>query len=172
MEQATLGQNVSRPPVGVAVADLEARNPTEYHPQVDSALESMERAFTVGGRVPFVSILTGSCRALVGVIELVVALGNYIRHKLAPVLLLSHKNINVEQQHKNQAELMKDYMKHGLQNIARGIIEAIPVVGNATCGAYDHFTKTEDKHFYPTRAPGFEMPAAADPIVFSPSADV
>lgn len=130
-------------PAGFAPVDPE-RNPADFlglfavmHPMqraLDQALHTFEKVLNVAGYVPFVSAISGAIRIGYGKVEVIGA--------IAAGALLTVKalfNRDAEQRSfdfKYAVAVAANYSIHGLANIGRGFVEALPII-NLSCLVYD-----------------------------------
>ncbi len=101
---------------------------------LDQALHTIEQVLNVAGYLPLVSMISGSIRIAYGKIEVIgaVAAG-------ALLALKGFANSDPEQRSKEVdygVAVIVNYSIHGLINIGRAFVEAIPLI-NLSCLVYD-----------------------------------
>ncbi len=97
---------------------------------VDKSLALIEKAFNIAGWIPATSRITGPIRVTAGQVMMVVAailtalvrIGGYIT---------GNKNLV------RKGDQIAPYVAHGLANVIRGTIEAVPASGNLVTFLYD-----------------------------------
>ncbi|MBS0606124.1 MAG: hypothetical protein AB7H48_05785 [Parachlamydiales bacterium] len=104
------------------------------HQTLDQALHTFEKVLNFAGYIPIVSTFSGSIRIAYGKAEVVGA--------IAAGALLAVKalcNTDAEKRARDfdyAAGVAVNYSIHGLANIGRGFVEAIPII-NLSCLVYD-----------------------------------
>lgn len=98
--------------------------------KLDQRLANLENTFNILGYVPLVSTITGPARALYGTAELTAGIGlHYLKG--------AQYFITANPEHRNEAAAGYWYVFHGAQNINRGAIECLPIIGNLSTILYD-----------------------------------
>ena len=95
-----------------------------------NTLKSFEQKLNPLGYLPGISIVSGTVRALFGIAEMISGLAKAAFQTMNP-------NRNLETQ-KTRIDFDIELCMHGLANIVRGVIESIPLFGNAACLCFDH----------------------------------
>jgi len=113
--------------------------------QLEKTLARAEEALNLVGYIPLVSMLSAAVRSMGGMLQVVLscifALGNFVAGHLVKKPKLIQKS-----------KLCVHHLFHGLFNLLRAKIEAVPFLSLVTCLPYDRLLKkrfqypTENRH--------------------------
>lgn len=106
----------------------------DLYTRIDEGLSKTEECLKWPGYIPAVSMISGALRQLIGLVMMAVAFIFVIFNSIRQIFILD--------QERNRELLAETYQilhyaKHGLFNIFRGQIEAIPLI-QWTCLLYDY----------------------------------
>lgn len=99
--------------------------------KLDQRLANFENTFNKLGYIPLASTITGPIRALYGTTQ--VTAGVCLHYFKAAQYF-----ITANPEHRNEAAAGFWYQLHGYNNISRGVVEFIPIVGNVSTILYDN----------------------------------
>lgn len=105
---------------------------------LSNAIAHAEKGFNYVGYVPFVSKVSGSIRAVAGVVTMVAA---SIFSIIKGFEILFRQDKEKVKQCRREAKDGVNFAINGVGNIVRGVIECIPFVGNAAGAIYDFAIK-------------------------------
>jgi hypothetical protein len=102
---------------------------------IGKVLSTFERGLNAGGYIPILSTFSGALRIKYGQIEVI---GSIVAAALTAIAALFNPSKEAREQGLNRAtEILTTYACHGIANIFRGVIEAIPFLSFVTCLPYD-----------------------------------
>jgi hypothetical protein len=110
---------------------------TGMRPCVDRTLASVEHGLNIAGYIPLfgVSTVSGMIRIAYGKLEIIGGVATSAIMGLAALFKSGERER--ERGLREAFETFGNYSCHGLANIARGVIEAIPFLSLITCLPYD-----------------------------------
>lgn len=104
------------------------------HRTLDQALHTFEKVLNFAGYIPIVSTISGSIRIAYGKAEVV---GAVAAGALLAIKALCNTDADQRARDMDYAVAVGvNYSIHGLANIGRGFVEAIPII-NLSCLVYD-----------------------------------
>jgi len=101
--------------------------------EIDMGMERIERFLNWPGYIPVASAITGLMRQVVGISQIIASLAIFIFDLFRQIFIMDRRE---NQLIMNESVKMLEYATHGIFNIFRGQIEAIPLI-QWSCFLYD-----------------------------------
>jgi hypothetical protein len=107
--------------------------------QLEKTLARAEEALNLVGYIPLVSILSATVRSMGGMLQALLGIAFALGYFFAGHIFKKAKALQ-------KSRLSTHYLFHGLLNIIRAKIEAVPFLSLITCLPYDRLLKKRFKY--------------------------